>query len=131
MLYGKMVGYITRIFYEATDKKNFNLYSSDSNTSVAGGKINNSGESYFLSVNKNKIGLKINDEEYFFSINRMPFNIAAEHGDIFNGFGEDLKKQFKDVEFVECFELDKRNQTVILVDYLVNKSAFLLIGCEN
>lgn len=131
MIFKKASDYLTRIFCEESEGKDFNIYCADSTTTILGGNFGEGDESYYLSVQQNRIGLRINNGKYIFVLSRRPITTVEEFTQIFEDDGEELEEGFKDVEYVECFESDKENGTIVKVEYLVNKSEYLLIGYED
>ncbi len=128
MIFKKASDYLTSIFIAEIDGSDFNLYSSNDKLEIIGGNIKDTGESYFLSKSNKRIGLKINNGSYIFIQSREKFADTTLFKKLSKKDNKLNSKVFDEVEYVEFFESNKNNNTVTKIEYLVNKSSYLLIG---
>ncbi len=134
MIFNKVNEYLFEIF-KSEEKNNFNIYKADKFSTTIGGFICDNNDSYLVNKTSNYIGIKISDNKYLFTqkrnkfINEKRFKSFIENDSDFNS--EEYKNKFKDVDFVEIFESDKKTGEITELSYLVNKSSYLLIKYKN
>ena len=128
MIFEKARDYLTDIYLSEIDGNDFNLYSSNDQLEIVGGKLKNTGEAYFLNKSNKKIGLKINNNSYIFIQSREKFVDTVLFNELSNEDDNLNPEDFDKVEYIEFYESNKNNNSFTKLEYLVNKSSYLLIG---
>ena len=130
MIFDKANDYIFQIFSNQDIPNDFKILGKYKKASTLGGYLNN-GDAYLLV----KIGLRINNGTYSFIQQREKITDSREFQEIFEydeRFSEeDLRNSFKDVEFVQFFENDSKQNTSLKLSFLVNKSSYILYDYYN